>query len=235
MQMVNIEKHKLIMFQILKQIYSDIEIATWLGFKGGTALFFFYNLPRFSIDLDFNLLNIEKQDLVYNKIEGILKDFGKIKDQTVKHFGLLFVLVYEKMERNLKIEISNRQFQDQYEIKNYLGVSMKVMKIEDMFAHKLAALLDRNMLTNRDVFDIWFFLKQRTMLNKQLLIERTKIELSEYLEKCIKIIEKKTPNKILQGIGDLIDDDLKTWTKNNLLKEKIELLNFYKENPLIIG
>lgn len=233
--MVNIEKHKLVMFQILKQIYSDNQIATWLGFKGGTALFFFYNLPRFSIDLDFNLLNIEKQKIVYNKIEAILKEFGQIKDQTIKHFGLLFVLVYEKMERNLKIEISNRKFPDQYEIKNYLGVSMKVMKIEDMFAHKLAALLDLNILTNRDIFDIWFFMKQRTMLNKQLLIERTKIELSEYLEKCIKTLEKITPNKILQGIGDLIDEDLKVWTKNNLLKETIELLNFYKENPLITG
>ncbi|HCC85077.1 MAG TPA: hypothetical protein DEQ06_00520 [Porphyromonadaceae bacterium] len=39
---------------LLKDIYTDIEIAPSLGFKGGTALMFFYDLPRFSIDPDFN-------------------------------------------------------------------------------------------------------------------------------------------------------------------------------------
>jgi predicted nucleotidyltransferase component of viral defense system len=44
------------MLQILRDIYSDLELANVLGFKGGSALMFFYNLPRFSVDLDFNLI-----------------------------------------------------------------------------------------------------------------------------------------------------------------------------------
>jgi hypothetical protein len=46
--MVNINKHKFFLLQILKDICSDIELGSCLGFKGGTALMFFYDLPRFS-------------------------------------------------------------------------------------------------------------------------------------------------------------------------------------------
>ena len=49
------------MLQILRDIYSDLELANYLGFKGGTALMFFHGLPRFSVDLDFNLLKPEKK------------------------------------------------------------------------------------------------------------------------------------------------------------------------------
>jgi len=52
------------MVQLLKDIYSDIELANYLGFKGGTALMFFYELPRFSVDLDFNLIH-EKAFLLF--------------------------------------------------------------------------------------------------------------------------------------------------------------------------
>lgn len=46
--MVDINKHKFFLFQVLKDIYEDKELAGVLGFKGGTALMFFYDLPRFS-------------------------------------------------------------------------------------------------------------------------------------------------------------------------------------------
>jgi len=38
-QMVSIHKHKFFLLQILKDIYSDIELANCLGFKGGTVGF----------------------------------------------------------------------------------------------------------------------------------------------------------------------------------------------------
>lgn len=52
------------MLRILKDIYTDPDLNSLLGFKGGTALMFFYNLPRFSVDLDFNLLDAEKEQLM---------------------------------------------------------------------------------------------------------------------------------------------------------------------------
>jgi predicted nucleotidyltransferase component of viral defense system len=80
--MLNREKHQLIMGQILKDIYADITISPLLGFKGGTCAYFFYGLPRFSVDLDFDLLSVseENQKIVFEKIVGILSKYGEKKD-----------------------------------------------------------------------------------------------------------------------------------------------------------
>ena len=52
------QRHKLYMAQILSLIFKDKDLCNVVGFKGGTALMFFHNLPRFSTDLDFNLLDV---------------------------------------------------------------------------------------------------------------------------------------------------------------------------------
>jgi predicted nucleotidyltransferase component of viral defense system len=62
---MNYNKHRFFLTQILTDIYSDRELARYLGFKGGTALMFFHDLPRFSVDLDFDLLVKEKAQPVY--------------------------------------------------------------------------------------------------------------------------------------------------------------------------
>lgn len=138
--MVHINKHKFFLMQILKDIYSDIDLANCLGFKGGTALMFFYDLPRFSVDLDFNLLNPAKEKTVYEKVRKILSKQGKIFDEAMKFYGPIIVLDYGIGERKLKVEISNRQWDNHYEIKNLLGINMQVMVASDMFAHKLCAM-----------------------------------------------------------------------------------------------
>ena len=78
------QKHKLYMAQILSQIFKDKDLCNVLGFKGGTALMFFYDLPRFSTDLDFNLLDESKQDMVYEKVRRILLKYGSIDDEAKK-------------------------------------------------------------------------------------------------------------------------------------------------------
>ena len=151
--MVDLNKHKFFLLQLLKDIYTDIEISSSLGFKGGTALMFFYDLPRFSVDLDFNLLDPAKEKLVYEKVRTILLKNGGIHDEAMKFNGPVIVLNYGYGERKLKVEISNRQWDDRYEVKNLLGIDMLVMKEPYMFAHKLCALLDRDEVTSRDIFD----------------------------------------------------------------------------------
>ncbi len=231
--MVNIEKHKLMLVQILKDIYSDTDISSRVGFKGGTALYLFYNLPRFSVDLDFNLLDNSAKESVYEKMSDILQKFGTIKDKNQKRSTLFFLLSYGEEERNIKVEISLRLFPDSYELKNYFGITMQVMKKEDMLAHKLAALLDRKSMANRDLFDIWFLMKEKCPINEKLLKVRVNESLTAYLEKCITAVDKVNSAHILQGLGDVLDKDMKEWAKKNLKKELLFLLNFYKENPLI--
>ena len=70
---LEIPAHKNILIHILKDIYTNTEIGPILGFKGGTAAYLFYDLSRFSVDLDFDLLDAEKEDLVFEKIKNILQ------------------------------------------------------------------------------------------------------------------------------------------------------------------
>ncbi len=230
---MDINRHKFFLVQILKDIYSDIELANWLGFKGGTSLMFFYDLPRFSIDLDFNLINIEKVESVYNKVHTILLKYGTISDEAKKYFGPIIVLDYGVDERKLKVEISVRQFDNHYEIKNLLGINMKVLVQPDMFAHKLCALLDRNSVTNRDIFDCWFFMQKQTPVNKSIVESRMEMPYSNYLQKCIETLESMNDEGLLQGLGELMDNDLKNFVRTKLRTETIGLLKFYKDFPIL--
>ena len=98
--MLNREKHQLIMAQILKDIYSDIALASLLGFKGGTAAFMFYDLPRFSVDLDFDLLDESQEEHVFERVGEIIKKYGIIKEAEKKRFTLFFLLSYDQKEKN---------------------------------------------------------------------------------------------------------------------------------------
>jgi predicted nucleotidyltransferase component of viral defense system len=231
--MVDINKHKFFLFQILKEIYEDKELAGILGFKGGTALMFFYNLPRFSVDLDFNLLNPDKEDMVYGKVREILLKHGTIHDEAKKFYGIICVLDYGVGERKLKVEISNRSFNDHYEIKNLLGVNMQVMIAPDMFAHKLCAMLDRTAITNRDIFDCWFFMNNKTPINKSIVETRMAMPLADYLQKCIDTLEGMSDKGMLNGLGELMDEDMKKFVRTKLRTETITLLKFYKQFPLL--
>ncbi len=231
--MVSINKHKFFLTQLLKDIYSDIELANCLGFKGGTALMFFYDLPRFSVDLDFNLLDPAKEKTVYEKVRKILLKYGKIFDEAMKFYGPIIVLDYGVGERKLKIEISNRQWDNHYERKNLLGINMLVMVAPDMFAHKLCALLDRGELTNRDIFDSWFFMQKQTPINKEIVETRMGMPLVDYMQKCIDHLESMSDRGILNGLGELMDEDMKKFVRTKLRTETISLLRFYKEFPII--
>ena len=231
--MLDINRHKFYLVQILKDVYSDLELANYLGFKGGTALMFFYDLPRFSIDLDFNLLSADKEELVYKKVREIVLKYGSIFDEAKKYFGPLIVLDYGVGERKLKVEISKRFFEDRYEMKNLLGFNVMVMTISDMFAHKLCALTDRSTLTHRDIFDTWFFMQRNTPLNKRIVEHRMRVELAVHLENCINLLESLSSNRLLDGLGELMDADMKRFVRNNLLADTITLLKFYKEFPIL--
>ena len=51
--------HKFTLASLLKDIYSHPDLGPIFGFKGGTAALLFYDLPRFSLDLDFDLLGLD--------------------------------------------------------------------------------------------------------------------------------------------------------------------------------
>ncbi len=226
---LNITLHKTILFQILKDIYSDTTVSPFLGFKGGTAALMFYTLDRFSVDLDFDLLDVSKEDYVFERITSIVNKYGSLKEFYKKRFNLFWLLSYEDKAHNIKIEVNRRQFGSRYEIKTYLGVSMQVMVIEDMFAHKLMAMHERIGKTSRDIYDVWVFLTKRFALNKDIVEERAGMPFNQLVEKCIEQLENMSNTHILNGVGELLTAKQKDWVKLKLREETIALLRLRME------
>lgn len=228
--MLNWSLHKTVMAEILKDIYETLSIAPYLGFKGGTAAHLFYNLPRYSVDLDFDLLEKNKEKSVFEKLEEILSRHGEIKEKNIKYYTIFFLLSYGKGERNIKIEISRRGQAGEFSVKNYLGIPMKVMNQDDAFACKLAALIDRKTTATRDLFDIHYFFSLHWKINKKTLEKKAGKNIAECIEKSIEIVESIDNNRILQGLGELITDKQKDWVKKNLKKDLIFSLKNYQED-----
>lgn len=226
--MLEIKEHETLLNKILFSIYSDKELALSLGFKGGTACYLFYNLPRFSTDLDFNLLKKDQSETVFRRIKEIIKDYGVIKDSVIKANTIFFLLSYNSKMQNIKIEISQRIFSDDnYEIENYLGLPVLVMAKDCIFAHKLTAVLDRKKPANRDLFDVWFFLKNNWPINKKIIKTRTGLDSKKYLKKIISYLEKHQKINILHSLGELINDKQKSFVKYKLISELLFLLKLY--------
>ena len=221
---LNIDKHKSVLVSILKDIYTDNTIGPILGFKGGTAAFLFYDLGRFSVDLDFDLLNSEKELYVFERMEKILTSHGTIKTKRQKHFTLFFELSYADGDHNIKVEINNRSFGSKYEVTNYFGISMKVMVKEDMFANKLVAMYERLGRTNRDIYDVCFFLQKHWPINKAIVEKRTNVTFKDFLTTSIEKLEKMPDRGILAGMGELLDAKQKAWAKARLKSETLFFL-----------
>ena len=217
-------KHKNILLQILKDIYSDTTIAPHLGFKGGTAALLFYDLNRNSVDLDFDLLDESKEQSVFEKIQKIAAGYGKIVDSRIKRFNLINIISYDTKSQNIKIEVNRRNFGSKYELKTLLGISMLVMVREDMFAHKLMAMHERVGKTSRDIYDVWFFLKNNWPINKEIVEQRSGKTLKEILKATAEQLEKMDNKHTLDGLGDFLTESQKDWARAKLRAETIFLL-----------
>jgi len=166
----------------LQAIYTAV--ADQLIFKGGTALFFFYGLNRFSEDLDFTQtqpLDIEYITNTLSNIYSILNIPTDIKTEKnpagptikVKTQGLLHNKPLSTT--TVKIDISNRNdILHPADIKEVIPIyndlrpfNVPVMKKEEILAEKIRALIIRGKA--RDIYDISFLLKKGIPLDIQLI------------------------------------------------------------------
>lgn len=230
---MDINKHRYYMMQVLLAIFRDTELSSLLAFKGGTSLMLFHGLTRFSTDLDFNLLDASKTDFVFHRLHNLLLQFGTIDDEANKFYGPIIVLDYGKGERMLKVEVSNREYPNHYEIRSLLGTDIRVMTMPDMFAHKLCALGER--ITPRDIYDVWFFLQKHTEINAEIVQMRTNKSVSEYAAQCAQQIRSYSPRVLMQGLGEvLLDNASKNFVRKQLLDETASALDLFAMYPQIV-
>lgn len=224
---MNKEKHQFILVNILKEIYSDPELRNVLGFKGGTAAFLFYGLPRLSVDLDFDILDESRLQIVFERLKKILSNLGDLQEAREKRYTLFFLLSYGQGDRKVKVEISKRETISSFEMKNYLGIPVLVVKKEDMIAGKLSALLTRKKFAARDLYDLWFFLKQGWEINEKIVKEKANVSLSQALNKAIKVAREVPKNRVLNGLGELLDTTQKQSIREKLKEDLIFQTRLY--------
>lgn len=221
--MLDKSKHEIILKNILRDIYQDPPLQAQLAFKGGTCLNLFYDLPRFSTDLDFSLLpDVETETFDPRTLDQILTKYISIREFTAKRFTWFWSGSYEKGLQTIKVEINKREFSDKYELKDFLGITVRTLDLSSMFAHKLCAVTDRRQMVNRDLFDTWWLLKQITPIREEIIVERTGKNLPAYLEYLSEYITKNVDRRhIVSGLGELLDRPQKDWVRDHLYDDLI--------------
>lgn len=217
---LDIQSHKQVLIKILLDIFKVL--GGKIGFKGGTCAFLFYDLPRISLDLDFDILEpLTKKDI--DSLRVVLEKHGGIKNFQDKRFTTFFLLDYKPNTPNIKIEFNKRVWENNsYKLIWFLGVEMKIADEETLFTNKIVALSNRKQAVARDLFDVYYFLGLGIPINKKLVKERTGEDLKTYLKFLPNFIKKNfTPKNILQGLGEVLDQKQKEWVRKELIKETI--------------
>lgn len=214
------EKHRNIMLNMLVDIYRDFDLGTSLVFKWGTACYFLYWLDRFSTDLDFDLIGEIPEDIILEKMNKIMQKYGDIKSTYNKRYTLFSLLSYGDIDHNIKIEISKRWVKWSYHRENWHSLSMLVMDESSIFANKLFTLTNRASLANRDLYDIYYFFRKWVDFDQELLKQLTLKDYREYFSEILVFLDNLPKgHRILEGLGEVLDEKQKNFVKNDLIKE----------------
>jgi len=210
---------------LLDLILRSISKNKDLIFKGGTCLYKFHHLPRFSEDLDFSALRMIDIDLFIQKIitdleqEGV-HSIGHTRKEpynsiliTVRFKGPLFSenpssAASIGIDINFKSEVVLPPEQQEY-ISFYPSIgliSSICLKPEEIFAEKIRALLTR--FKARDLFDLYFLIKHNIWASPQLI--QTKMDYYQEVFSLPKILERI---KIFEPIWN---KEMSGLTKNTL-------------------
>jgi len=227
MKALDVTIHKTNLTNILIDIFKNSYLSPMLGFKGGTAALLFYNLPRFSVDLDFDLIIKLKKDSpqlkeFIKKMSTLLSAKFEIKDQSEKYNTLFWLVSYSTGLAKIKVEVSTRDNPyNHYNLIPFYGTNIRVIDLKDMIAHKLVAVIERGTLANRDLFDVHYFLglPQASEINYQIIKQRTGKNPKEFYLSLLEYLNKVNPKSVLSGLGEVLTDSQKDWAKAKLIIE----------------
>ena len=177
-------------------------------FKGGTALKkIYFGEARFSEDLDFSCVNLEKADII-DALKPLLENkeianvrFDSLETQRTPaglRLSLKFTSFLSQPQRirfdfsfreNLVLPAEERILFDDYSLDQ---ASIKVLTLPELFAEKIHAVLSR--VAARDLYDIWFLLGKNvntdsTIVRKKFAYYKEKFDF-EKLENKINSYEK---------------------------------------------
>lgn len=227
MKALDVTRHKTHLTNLLIDIYKNSRLGPRLGFKGGTAAMLFYQLPRFSVDLDFDLIipmqpDSREMDMFLDEMTKQVSSKYFIKDQSKKYHTLFWLVSYGTGLTNIKIEISTRDNSDNHYIPvSFYGTTVTVMSCADMIAHKMMALIGRKTIANRDIFDMHYFLSSQYAgtINYDIIKKKTGQEPKEFYAHILNFVSHIPSGSVLSGLGEILTNSQKEWAKAKLIEE----------------
>ncbi len=182
-----------------------------ISFLGGTALRLGWGLPRFSEDLDFDLLDKKKFDI--EKLKDELFDqlslFGFKVDMRTKKTENIFIIFlrFSEVLRPFGFSVPRNQklllkFEIDYDPPKKIQTETRVLSgysesfpivfntLETIYAQKIIALMYRPYQKSRDVYDARWFVFQKNLEPNYDLLNEKKIKAKNKSE-LIPIIQKR--------------------------------------------
>jgi len=102
---------------------------------------------------------------------------------------------------------------------------MKVQDKASLYTNKLVALTERN--TNRDIYDVRFFMKNNFPIHEKLIQERKSISTTQLFEQILKKLTNLGPNyKILDWLWEVFTPKQKSFVQQKLLSDLTNMLKF---------
>lgn len=198
--------HKAVMIRLLSNILDDRLIYKNIAFKGGSCAGMLGFLNRFSLDLDFDLLNQEAKSIIRKTLKKIFANLQMtLKEESKKElFFLLKYQAFESSHNTLKISIVDNPLKSNLYQPYFIEEIKKFVlcqTVETMFANKLVTVVDRyrkyKSLAGRDIYDIHHFFSRGFSYRKEVILERENLQPKDYLLKLYHFIEKEFSQKII--------------------------------------
>ena len=207
------------------QATAKSEAGAQIAFKGGTALKLFYNLPRFSEDIDYDWVHCRSKDNLIKQLSEVCRrKRWEITDEAVKHHTILLELRFKGIDRNfrIKIEVSTRKKSVETTLMNLRGVPIQVLEPTILVTEKLFTFLDRH--AGRDAFDAWYIISHSYPLSNKMIRDAFG-NYHIFYQTILDKIDTISPNKLLRDTGKLLDPDQRNWIKTTFLEDFNTLLN----------
>ncbi|MFO7601632.1 MAG: nucleotidyl transferase AbiEii/AbiGii toxin family protein [Candidatus Desulfacyla sp.] len=199
------------------QALSKSRAGSQIAFKGGTALKLFYDLPRYSEDIEYDSLPGVVPEELIGIVKGLCTKRGwDITDNALKYHTILVELRFRGPDRNfhIKIEISTREKELKTAILPLRGVPVVTLEPSFLMTEKLLTFLDRQ--AGRDIFDAWFILNSAYPLD-EAMIEGAFGNRAALFQALLNTVKKADQKKILRDTGKLLNQDYRNWISTSFL------------------
>jgi len=208
---------------ILKNIIDDEKLNKDLIFKWGTSLMLFYNLDRFSEDLDFNYTNDSTITIIEERFTVLWYKFINEKTNYWSKFSIEYQEWDDKYHCIVDLSKYKYKIKPKIDLKTFWWKPIKVLNLSHNFAHKLCAFYERKKW--RDVIDINFYMSKWIFPDIDILKERHNKDFKDFI--CLLIKELQTPylNERLSKALDQLH-----YKNHNLNDYKEDIINNLSKN-----